>query len=183
MGNDFFGLADVGLDKELGVSSLNIPIRLFRGEPKAPSSEQQQQADSYVTPVPSSSYRIASSLTLLYPAHRSSSTSELPFPPPPPYPLLTPAAITTHLPALLQPYFLQRQSIPDLGLVEDFAQAVRPKTNARGKVPPVSGRIKRPAAAVAAGGQGATAQEVAVVPPAKKKKKKAVVVVASGDDE
>ncbi|ORY56206.1 hypothetical protein BCR35DRAFT_309912 [Leucosporidium creatinivorum] len=143
VGDDFFGLAEVGLDKELGSKALHIPMRLFRGEPKGPAAEQPESG----------------SLTI----------SDLPFPPPPSFPLLTPSAIGSQI-GLLQPYFTLRQST-DHGLVEDFAQPIRPKNNPRGKVPPVSGRIKRPAAPT---------QEAA---PVKKKKKKAVVVVASGEEE
>lgn len=40
VGDDFFGLAEVGLDKEVGAKALHIPMRLFRGEPKGPAAEQ-----------------------------------------------------------------------------------------------------------------------------------------------
>ena len=36
-GEDFFGLANVGLDKELGLSRLAIPPRLFRGDGPRPN--------------------------------------------------------------------------------------------------------------------------------------------------
>lgn len=34
LGEDFFGLAGLGLNQELGSTRLSIPLRLYRGEPK-----------------------------------------------------------------------------------------------------------------------------------------------------
>lgn len=47
MGEDFFGLAALGLDKELGMSTLSIPTRLFRGGPKETALE-----NAYVLTLP-----------------------------------------------------------------------------------------------------------------------------------
>ncbi|GAA6023596.1 hypothetical protein JCM11491_006048 [Sporobolomyces phaffii] len=50
-GEDFFGLAPLGLDLELGVSSLTVPKRVFRGDPSLPS-EASTSAVPYPPPPP-----------------------------------------------------------------------------------------------------------------------------------
>ncbi|KAM0793554.1 hypothetical protein ACM66B_000991 [Microbotryomycetes sp. NB124-2] len=161
-GEDYFGLADLGLNVELGASTLSVPLPLLRGVPKG------ELAD----------------------CGSSSSEPLTAFTVPPPYPVLTPEAISS-LPGLLQPYFHLRLSVPTtgtttpsvsvittnsdastemLGLVEDLNHSSRPKQwPLRPKVPPMSGRIpvkgvnkKKNAATVEEGGAEGT----------KKKKKK-----------
>jgi transcriptional activator SPT7 len=43
LGEDFFGLRDIGLDSELGLSSLRIPSRLFHGRPKPDADQASEQ--------------------------------------------------------------------------------------------------------------------------------------------
>ncbi|KAK4052888.1 Transcriptional activator spt7 [Microbotryomycetes sp. JL221] len=161
-GEDVFGIVDLGLDIELGTSTLSVPLTLLRGEPKGDLAD----------------------------CGSSSTEPSIAFTLPPPYPVLAPEAVAM-LPGLLQPYFELRMSVPvtsasigttanggnnrdgspttaattataagdttTLGLIEDFNHSMRPKHwPMRPKVPPGSGRIpvkglnKKKAAAVAA---------------------------------
>lgn len=58
LGEDFFGIRELGLDSELGLSSLKIPSRLFHGQPKAIVSSQSvvqtiaEPEPRFVKPIP-----------------------------------------------------------------------------------------------------------------------------------
>ncbi|PLW38984.1 hypothetical protein PCASD_08451 [Puccinia coronata f. sp. avenae] len=121
LGEDFFGLRDIGLDSELGLSSLRIPSRLFHGRPKAdPDQASAQEAEDQPTPEPR-------------------------FVKPPEFIPLQPEWIEEQI-GLLQPIYKARLETKDFKLKDDdqvarLPKIIRPKVPPSGKIP-----IKRRAA-------------------------------------
>ncbi|GAA5949495.1 hypothetical protein JCM3765_002680 [Sporobolomyces pararoseus] len=77
-GEDFFGIAQTGLDVELGVSSLIVPKRVFRGDTSLPS-ELSNSAVPYAPPPPFSpltAEAIPSQIGLLQPFFTQRQTTE-----------------------------------------------------------------------------------------------------------
>ncbi|KAL8283696.1 hypothetical protein RQP46_005491 [Phenoliferia psychrophenolica] len=107
-GEDFFGLAAVGLDKELGLSRLSIPLRLFRGP---------GPASSPLTPP-------------LQP--------EFKYPPPPPHIPLTPAALEHQIGLLRPILALRQQTdagLDDDLAILDRPKSTRAKVPTSGRIP------------------------------------------------
>ncbi|PWN51023.1 hypothetical protein IE53DRAFT_368416 [Violaceomyces palustris] len=80
LGDDFFGFKEMGLDRELGLSALTVPGRLFHG--RGPSRANALVKGANTEP-------------------------ELPYPPPPPFVPLTSAGISAQI-GLLQPWYKEK---------------------------------------------------------------------------
>lgn len=111
-GEDFFGFRELGIDKEIGMSNLGIPSRIWYGKQKegGPSSAAGPVEDTH--------------------------KNELPFLPAPPFiPLIEPTATI----GLLHAFFIKRKE--DLGsILEDEFMPVSRRVAARPKIPP-TGKI------------------------------------------
>lgn len=114
LGEDFFGLRELGLDSELGLSSLRIPSRLFHGKPKT-DADQPSNQELHDQPKP-----------------------EPRFVKPPEFIPLKPEWIEEQI-GLLQPIYRARLETKDFKLKDDDQVAKLPKIM-RPKVPP-SGKI------------------------------------------
>lgn len=112
-GEDFFGFRELGIDKEIGMSNLGIPSRIWYGR-------QQDGGPSGLTAGP------------VEDTHKN----ELPFLPAPPFiPLTEPTATI----GLLHAFFTKRKE--DLGsILEDEFMPVSRRVAARPKIPP-TGKI------------------------------------------
>ncbi|KAI7959843.1 hypothetical protein MJO29_004911 [Puccinia striiformis f. sp. tritici] len=115
LGEDFFGLRDIGLDSELGLSSLRIPSRLFHGRPKPDADEASaQQIEEQPKPEPR-------------------------FIKPPEFIPLKPEWIEEQI-GLLQPIYRARLETKDFKLKDDdqvsrLPKIIRPKVPPSGKIP------------------------------------------------
>ncbi|KAI7954422.1 hypothetical protein MJO28_004822 [Puccinia striiformis f. sp. tritici] len=115
LGEDFFGLRDIGLDSELGLSSLRIPSRLFHGRPKPDADEASaQEIEEQPKPEPR-------------------------FIKPPEFIPLKPEWIEEQI-GLLQPIYRARLETKDFKLKDDdqvsrLPKIIRPKVPPSGKIP------------------------------------------------
>lgn len=96
LGEDFFGLKELGLDKELGLSSLTIPSRLFHGRGK----KKDSSAVGYVIP----HVLFYHKLTCGPNCSALAGEPPPPFPPPPPFVPLESRKVEAQI-GLLQPYY------------------------------------------------------------------------------
>ncbi|WAQ87486.1 hypothetical protein PtA15_8A390 [Puccinia triticina] len=115
LGEDFFGLRDIGLDSELGLSSLRIPSRLFHGRPK-PEDNQTSAEEIEDKPKP-----------------------EPRFIKPPEFIPLQPEWIEEQI-GLLRPIYKARLETKDFKLKDDtqvtrLPKIIRPKVPPSGKIP------------------------------------------------
>lgn len=190
IGEDFFGMAELGVEKERIAASASLvpPPWLFKGV------ERPDTVESGCVFLP---HPLLSSLSPLPLANALSSflaqSVTLTYSPPPAFIPLTAEAIPSQI-GLLQPYFTLRPLLrPDLALHDDVtafslnpasASIGRPKGTARHKVSGTLGRIpfkgnqRRPEDPTLPAGMAAAA--MASFEPVKKKKKKAVVIEESG---
>jgi len=115
LGEDFFGLRDIGLDSELGLSSLRIPSRLFHGRPK-PDADEASAQETEDQPAP-----------------------EPRFVKPPEFIPLQAEWIEEQI-GLLQPIYKARLETKDFKLKDDdqvtrLPKIIRPKVPPSGKIP------------------------------------------------
>jgi len=186
IGEDYFGVADQGLDTELAVQNLVLPKWLLRGEPRPLDNESTRCVRLSPLPLLAPQRALLTATCLWWPH-----SSTLAYSPPPSFVPLTPSSISAQI-GLLQPFYHLRASHASLGLTEDPSLSPQALALAHGgvarakaggtrhKVPP-SGRIpfkgkKRPddptlPGAIAALLQGANE------PVKKKKRSKALAVV------
>ncbi|KAL2868228.1 SAGA histone acetyltransferase complex subunit SPT7 [Aspergillus lucknowensis] len=165
---DFFGFKELGLDKEFGLSNLSVPLHLLQN--RMYNAAQSQNTST------------SQSITL--------------FPPPPPYPRISPESVTSQI-GLVQAFFNAKlQTNNNEPLVEDLElppkqrpMAARPRLPASGKIPPpsslpvpTSSPQKRPLPPSA---PGSNANKPGNSEPSKKKIKKnsGVAVGVVGEDE
>ncbi|KAA1083756.1 Transcriptional activator spt7 [Puccinia graminis f. sp. tritici] len=115
LGEDFFGLRDIGLDSELGLSSLRIPSRLFHGRPKPDADRaSEQKIEDQPKPEPR-------------------------FVKPPEFIPLKPEWIEEQI-GLLQPIYKARLETKEFKLKDDdqvtrLPKIIRPKVPPSGKIP------------------------------------------------
>jgi transcriptional activator SPT7 len=136
-------LRELGLDQELGLSSLSIPARLFHGQPKPTGTDApikcawpQQVLCPYVeAKVDAFSF----SLFFLSPNRDGPIPTSVRVPLPPPFvPLSAPGGIESQI-GLLRPFLRARQKHAEFQTIEDDKLSPRPKVF-RPKVPP-TGKI------------------------------------------
>ncbi|MBW0470903.1 hypothetical protein O181_010618 [Austropuccinia psidii MF-1] len=114
LGEDFFGLRDLGLDSELGLTSLKIPSNLLYGRPKVDTNQSlAQELQNKPAPEP----RFVKPVEFIP---------------------LKPEWIGEQI-AILQPVYLARAEVKEFGLKDDDQVSRLPKVF-RPKVPP-SGKI------------------------------------------
>lgn len=134
LGEDFWGLRELGLDAELGMGSLRIPSRLYHGRSKQGTGSDDPDASVHC-PAPCPDRPSDGSL------HRTGPAKEPRWFVPPAFVPLTPAAIEGQI-GLLQPFFRARLENADFRLLEDHEipkgkapKLVRPKVPPSGKIP------------------------------------------------
>ncbi|KAF9902075.1 Transcriptional activator spt7, partial [Lobosporangium transversale] len=117
LGDDFFGFREMGIDREVGLSSLAIPARIWYGGIKN-------------IPYRPGIHGIGPN------KGKDPAKQELPYPPPPPF---TPLTDPTETIGLLHPFFKKRME--ELGsLLEDEFMPVSRRVAMRPKIPP-TGKI------------------------------------------
>jgi transcriptional activator SPT7 len=136
LGEDFFGFKELGLDKELGMFTLGVPLHLLQNKLHNASAAQNLK---YASPPFCKSLWLTSSSAV--------STSTSLFAPPPAYPAITVPLIKSQI-GLVQNFFLAKlHANNDEPLIEDDdlpvkQRVAKPRLPANGKI---TSPLKRPA--------------------------------------
>lgn len=183
---DFFGFRELGLDKELGLSSLSVPLHLLQNRMY---NMHQAQNNRYVLRHVVSFLELTNHYT-----YSASQASSAPFPTPPQYPRVSLETLPQQI-GLVQNFFLAKlHANNDEPLVEDLElppkqrpTAAKPRLPASGKIPPpvANGLNSSPQKRPLPPSSGAPTGKGGISEPSKKKFKKAANAASgpSGADQ